>query len=308
MGVDGQGVGFLLLARALGVDFTSTVTIGRQAWTANQAEYERALAVFRRGLDAGPVASGGPSWRPGPDLDGLVVRRGRFAEPFLERLGAHGVDSVDASDFEGATIIHDLNEPLPDEHGGRFTAVLDGGALEHVFDVPSAIDNLMRLVAPGGHLLSIAPCNDQVGHGFYQFSPELYFRTLCRENGFEVRLVLMHVGGARSRWFRVADPAATGRRLETGTSGAADLYVLARRVGDAGLNVVPQQSDYAQVWSAGDGAWAAPERRPGLKERVYAKGGPAVAALRRVRRIVRPLAGSGLEPVELAGLLSHRDG
>lgn len=301
MGVDGQGVGFLLLARALGVDFDATVTIGRQAWTATQAEYDRALKHFRRAAEG----AGGSAWTPDPMLADLVVRRGRFAEPLFEGLGARRVDSLDVSDFEGATILHDLNAPLPTEHRERFSVVVDGGALEHVFDFPRAIANLMALVAPGGHLISVAPSNDQVGHGFYQFSPELFFRTLCPDNGFEVRVMLMHVGGVRSRWFRVQDPAATGRRSELATSGAADLFVLARRVGEPSLDVVPQQADYAQVWATGPGAYSAPDHRPNLRERVYARGGPAVAALRRARRIARPLAGSGLQPVDPAVLAAR---
>lgn len=303
MGVDGQGVGFLLLSRALGVDFDSTVTIGRQAWAATQGEYDRALAHFTRRY----VGAAASSWRPDPGLADLVVRRGRFAEAFLEGLGARRIDSVDVSDFEGATIVHDLNQPLSDRYGERFSAVLDGGALEHVFDFPRAIANLMGLVAPGGHLISVVPSNDQVGHGFYQFSPELFFRTLCPDNGFEVRVMLMHVGGVRSRWFRVQDPAAVGRRGELATAGAADLYVLARRVGEPSLEVVPQQADYARVWSTGEGAWAAPERRPTIRERLYARGGPLVAALRRTRRIARPLAGSDLEPVDPADLAVRGD-
>src|SRR5688500_15249018 len=57
-----------------------------------------------------------------------------YADAFLAELGAASVVSVDASAYEGATYIHDLNEPLPDELKRRFTAVIDAGSLEHVFN------------------------------------------------------------------------------------------------------------------------------------------------------------------------------
>jgi 2-polyprenyl-3-methyl-5-hydroxy-6-metoxy-1,4-benzoquinol methylase len=53
--------------------------------------------------------------------------------------------------------------------------VFDGGTLEHIFDYPTAIKNCMKMVKPGGHLLLTTPANNWFGHGFYQFSPELFY-------------------------------------------------------------------------------------------------------------------------------------
>src|SRR5438477_418150 len=79
---------------------------------------------------------------------------------------------------------HDMNEPIPDKFKETYTAVLDGGSLEHVFNFPVAIKNCMEMVKVGGHYLAITPANNFFGHGFYQFSPELYFTVLSKENGF----------------------------------------------------------------------------------------------------------------------------
>jgi 2-polyprenyl-3-methyl-5-hydroxy-6-metoxy-1,4-benzoquinol methylase len=98
-----------------------------------------------------------------------------------------------------ASIIHDLNKPVPKELEERFDVVLDGG-LEHVFDFPQAIENAMRMTKIGGHLILETPANNLCGNGFYQFSPELFFRVLDSGNGFELeRLYLASKGKYFSR-------------------------------------------------------------------------------------------------------------
>ena len=48
---------------------------------------------------------------------------------------------MDASAFEGANFVHDLNNPIPEELHCKYDAVVDGGTLEHVFNVPVAFAN-----------------------------------------------------------------------------------------------------------------------------------------------------------------------
>lgn len=101
-------------------------------------------------------------------------------EPLARALGAGNVSSCDFSGYEKATLIHDLNVPIGPEWHERFDMVIDGGTLEHVFNFPVAIANCMNLVKTGGHLLLFSPSNNMCGHGFYQFSPELFFRVLAK--------------------------------------------------------------------------------------------------------------------------------
>ena len=62
-----------------------------------------------------------------------------------------------------------LNQPLSADLEEAFTAVVDCGSLEHVFDFPAAVRNCMRMVAVDGHSLSVTPADNWAGHGFYQF-------------------------------------------------------------------------------------------------------------------------------------------
>ncbi len=43
----------------------------------------------------------------------------------------------------------------------------------------------------GGHFISVTFANNFLGHGFHQFSPELYFRVFCPANGFEVESLML---------------------------------------------------------------------------------------------------------------------
>lgn len=249
MGITEQGLEFLVAARNAGVSFERTMTIGRQYLLVPP---DRLVDM----LD-GIGGSGGEPFALPLDHDG-------FAEPVLERLGAREIRSLDASAFEGATDCHDLNTPLPAELSGRFSAVIDGGALEHVFDFPTAIRNTMELVGPGGHLLCVSPVNNAAGHGFYQFSPELYFRVLSPDNGFTLERMLLAEVRPRATWYRVVDPALCGGRVEFTTRRQAYLYVQSRRVqADPVLVRAPVQSDYAKEWRqslGGESLSSAPSR------------------------------------------------
>jgi len=178
------------------------------------------------------------------------VAGGGYAESLFRELGAKSVDSIDASEFEGATIVADLNKPLPADLRRRFSVVFDGGTLEHVFDVATALRSCADLVERGGHYITVSPANNWAGHGFYQFSPELFFRFLSPEAGFRMRGTFVAELRPRQRWYRVPDARELGKRAYWRNSFRTLVFALARR--DELVDLVdfaPQQSDYASAWN-----------------------------------------------------------
>lgn len=174
-----------------------------------------------------------------------VMSDARFAEDFLTVCGFSEINSLDASDYEGADIVHDLNMPIPKhlEHSASF--VYDGGTIEHVFDIATALSNLTRLLKPGGTALISTCANGQCGHGFYQFSPELFYRFFTA-NGFGS--VRVYVVGMLEpvRWCLAVDPVEAGKRIQFATSEPLQLIVVAKKgLGPATPPAMPQQSDYA---------------------------------------------------------------
>jgi hypothetical protein len=239
MALTDQLLKFLLAARRNGVSLDRFCMIGRQSLRIDPGP-------LRRLLHKGDIVL------TREQTDALYVERQGFSEPVLQLLGAREIDSVDASTYEQATIVHDMNDPIPGHFANRYTAVLDGGSLEHVFNFPRAIANCMELVAVGGHFLAATPANNQMGHGFYQFSPEIFFRVFTPENGFVIQRVIAFEMTPGAPWYEVMDPARAGGRVKLTNRRPTFLLVQAQKTAHVPvLTVTPQQSDYSAKWSGG---------------------------------------------------------
>lgn len=234
MGIDLHNLNLLAHARDLGVRFDRTLAIGRQALFIEDFELER----HRRLRGLAPLAE--PAHVPGQP---------RYFEPLMTQwLGAGVADAVDASPYENARLIHDMNLPWPADSVERasFDAVLDFGCLEHVFNFPVAWRNCVDLCRVGGHVLHALPANNLSGHGFYQFSPELFFNLYQPGNGFELRGLYFAIKADARHWWKVANPLDLKRRVNLCNSHEVYMLVIARKLRDPGLLPAPQQSDYAQ--------------------------------------------------------------
>jgi hypothetical protein len=174
---------------------------------------------------------------------------GEYCEKLLAHLGATSVESIDASDYEGATIVHDLNKPLPASLSGRFDTVIDFGTIEHVFDVPQVLRTYASLVSDGGTILIATQADGSCGHGFYQFSPELFYRFFSQKDGFETKCFLVPCGSSRRSWIFSPDPASSNSRIEFPVLGKTYVAAIAKRHGALGTFDKVQQSDYTVLWN-----------------------------------------------------------
>ena len=123
--------------------------------------------------------------------------------------------------------------------------MLDFGCLEHVFDFPTAWRNCVDLCKVGGHVLHSLPANNLTGHGFYQFSPELFFNLYREPNGFALRGLWFALKADPRHWWQVADPAAVKRRVTLRNAHEVYVLVIAQKIAETGPMPAPQQSDYA---------------------------------------------------------------
>lgn len=239
MGIEVQSVRLMLLAREMGVDFTDTLTIGRQRMMVTEKQVAAGFGDFGEAL-------------PPEAIRAVAGVDDPFSDALFHRLGAGTVTALDYSDYEGATLIQDLNKPLDPATTRRFSVVFDGGTIEHVFNAPTALATLMQLPKVGGHLILALPANNEMGHGFYQFSPEFFFRTLTRENGYAIEGLFLAPLYSRMPWLVARDPAAVRTRVgHSAWSMPTYAFVVARRH-DAVEPFVrtPQQSDYSADWEA----------------------------------------------------------
>lgn len=237
MGIDTETARFLLSSRKSGARFARCLTLGRQNYFLAARETRDLLVEF--GLDP----------ERHPRLLKEQYSRFRYAEPFWEALDVERLDMLDASKYEGANIEHDLNNPIPDELRSAYDAVCDFGTLEHVFNLPTALRNCLEMVDFGGRFYCTAPANNFFGHGFYQFSPELFFRVLTERNGFEIERCLAVESGPKRRWFDVADPAQVRARAGLINKYPVCLFVRARRISREAVPILAaHQSDCSAQW------------------------------------------------------------
>lgn len=297
MGVSAAGAAFLMSCLRNGANFERLCTLGQQHLHTRPDDIRAAASLAGDARVAASVAA-----IPDPDL-------ARFSTcgALWTAIGASAIDVLDASAFEGATVLADLNEPIPESLRARYSVVYDGGVTEHVLNAAQSIRNAAAMVEPGGHLISITPANGQNGHGMYQLSAEFYYRLLADSGEFDRVSVLLGVEGLRTRWYALEDPARLGHRVTFSTAGPADLYVLARKsarsdpagagssstAGDSPASV--QQSDYESQWT--DGSGQAADSRPQLRA-------PRMLALRQTAARLRTIAGvlrgiDGVQPIEL---------
>jgi hypothetical protein len=232
LGLDTAAVQFLCAAKSLKVDFTRVAMIGRQSFYPDVPAVRRVFSVLGINQDAEEF-----------------VRRNKFGEPFFSLLGANEITSLDYSPYEGATVVHDMNLPIPADLRGRFSVVFDGGTIEHVFNIYQALKNCMEMVQVGGHFTQVNVANNFMGHGFWQFSPEMVFRAFSPANGYEIVAVLLHEVVPGGGWWIVPDPDQVHSRVELCNSAPTYILTVAKRVALADIFArPPQQSDYVTAW------------------------------------------------------------
>jgi hypothetical protein len=118
-----------------------------------------------------------PSWNE------TYMRRFTNAQTVLTLLGADKISVADCSSYENPDYLVDLNNPIDSGLSDKFDVILDVGTLEHIFDIPTALSNLIKMIKNGGQIILILPASGCIDHGFYSFSPSLLF-DFFEKNGF----------------------------------------------------------------------------------------------------------------------------
>lgn len=232
MSLDTASVMFLCAAKSRGVDFTRTAMIGRQSLCPDPATLRRVLSVLGVNHNAQEF-----------------LRENSYSERFFSLLGAKEITSIDYSSYENASVIHDMNAPVPDDLKERFSVVHDGGTIEHVFNIPQAFKNCMEMVEIGGHFIQVNVANNFLGHGFWQFSPELLFRALSPANGYQIEAVLLHEVVPGGAWYAVSDPDEVHSRVQLRNYVPTYILTIAKRIARAAIfDPPPLQSDYVVHW------------------------------------------------------------
>ena len=243
MGINYYRAKLMLEAEMKGASFARTLTLGHQKNNMLSSEMKKLSKKFKKN-NSTAISS---------------HRYRTYADDFFyDFLGVEKLDIIDFSDYEGAEIIHDLNKPINENMHEKYDAIIDGGSLEHIFNFPMAISNCMNMLKPGGSMFIFSMTNNHCGHGFYQFSPELFFRIFEEKNGFTIKKVILsehRYPGAelsnKSQCYEIMDPKNYGKRLNIVNSKPLGILVYAKK--NITKNIFenfPLQSDYIKSWSS----------------------------------------------------------
>jgi hypothetical protein len=182
-------------------------------------------------------------------------------------LGYETTESIDYFPDEHPTYVEDLNCSVPHTLHGRYSLVYDGGTMEHCFNSPQVMKNAVALVKTGGIVIHHVPTNNWVDHGFYQFSPTLFF-DFYGANGFTDLEMKIHFLGRRKESFiqynpRIDDPLP----YFLGSKTRVMIFFKARKSVDPVDIRFPIQGRYRELFGNEGGAGAGKPRK-GVLERL----------------------------------------
>lgn len=222
-----------LITEKYDIDFTDTLTLGRLFLYISKEEANAELKEYF-------------------NINNIFQDDG-YSEKFFSELSSkkiNKIESVDYSDYEGATLVWDMNNPIGTDFRERYSVVIDGGTLEHIYNFPQALKNAMESVRIGGHLILMSPINNWIGHGFYQLSPEIYWSVLNENNGF--RILQMNLEEANvnpKRTFRrINKTEIKGLRKTIRTYEPSQIFLVAKKISVTPEKIIVQQSDYEVSW------------------------------------------------------------
>lgn len=157
----------------------------------------------------------------------------------FKMLGYDKVDTLDLFPDEHPAIIADLNVPLPAHLWSRYDLVFDSGTAEHCFNTKEVLSNAVRALKVGGMVMHILPMSGFAGHGFYQFSPDL-FAEFYGKNGFDELDIKIELRIGLKAYYFDFDPH---RPLPGDFWGIpAQVFFAARKIRQVDEIVMPNQS------------------------------------------------------------------
>jgi len=241
MGLVYSRMKMLLEAKKSGTNFSNTVMIGRQKINLSKRENSKLEKFIDVEIKNGTINFDNRSY-----ADSLLK----------EYLDIKKLNIVDYSDYEGANISLDLNYPIKKIFYNKYDVLIDGGSIEHIFNFPVAIKNYMNLIKVNGEIFIFTNANNHCGHGFYQFSPELFYRVFNKSNGFKIKSVILlehpYPGAELSEkhiCYKVNDPETIGRRALIVNKSPLGILVNAIKTKEVKIfEMQPLQSDYKNTW------------------------------------------------------------
>ena len=175
----------------------------------------------------------------------------------FDALGFEHIDYIDASGYQGANIIHDLNDTnLPEEMINKYDFILDAGTMEHVFNFGNVLENIFKMLKVGGTFFFDVPTFYGFNHGFYNFSPCVFYEYFLANN-YEIHAitpyaVLGNPYAINGGFVYIADPIindVTSENMLMIPNSLNNIHGCVTKKAETTFDVIPQQGIYAnKLW------------------------------------------------------------
>ncbi|MBR2696640.1 MAG: hypothetical protein IKE48_03970 [Parasporobacterium sp.] len=219
--------------REYGADLSKTISLGRQFRAFTKKEFRKYL----------------PQYSNLPDEKLEKDFQSPYAEDVFQDMYGEKLFSLDGFAHEDPDIVWDLNRPIPEELKEQYTCLIDGGTMEHVFDVPQLLKNCFSMLKTGGYYICMVPTNNFNGHGLYQFSPDFFYSVFSEANGMTIKDVFIVKFSAKNKVWKInSSPAASGERIQFDVNTQTEIYVIAEKTGPTPEKIIAQQTDYEEGW------------------------------------------------------------
>ena len=188
-----------------------------------------------------------------------LAAAGYISDDILFRsLGFCESKALDYSDYEFAHYIFDLNSSeVPKHLLEAFDVIIDGGTIEHVFHIPNVLNNIYKMLRQGGRVIHLSPSSNHIDHGFYMFSPTLFW-DFYTTNKFEINSSQLFRYTPRRHnvapW-EISDyvPGCLNKVSSGGLDdGAYGICIIATKTKDSTGDIIPQQGSYINIWKTTD--------------------------------------------------------
>jgi len=164
-------------------------------------------------------------------------------DAFFRLLGVNTVRAIDHSDYEGAEIIHNLNEPISDGLEATADFILDGSTLDNLFDPATAIKSMARMLRPGGRLIAINLGSTLTGRPYSICSPYWFLDYFAINQFKDCRVYVIIYGWQHTRVLAV-DPSSKSN-ITLPIRLFSNIFVFAEKDNSSTWDRIPDQREYA---------------------------------------------------------------
>ncbi|PKQ06974.1 MAG: hypothetical protein CVT73_09265 [Alphaproteobacteria bacterium HGW-Alphaproteobacteria-12] len=136
------------------------------------------------------------------EVDMDITTRAAMGKNYISDVGFFSlftdakVTTLDVTDYEGADIVHDMPQPIPESMEGVADFLWIGSCLDNMCDPITALQNSIRMLKPGGRLVDLEMAVPEA-LPYLVYPPEYMFDFFAINNFADLRLYVAVLDAAQ---------------------------------------------------------------------------------------------------------------